>query len=225
MNPPEILFIILLILNVVAYRAKDKKGIRNYFILLAGGSVIQLYFNDPTNKIHSIIYELVLTIVMLRLVATVLGLVSEKFRKNDDFLYLLKCGLVGKLMDIFVFENNFIGMINLYLGFCIVVIVLIVHHFFQYNPVLKIKTFELKLYEFEIIEIPTKLSIGRPFTRKDIELLVIGLYMIWFVVFYRFIPEEIKPDYWIFHQYASLVMAGAFLIIGLLHWRERERII
>ena len=218
MNPSAILFIVLLTLSQIVYWTQGNKGMRDYLTYLAGDTVIQYYLNNP------MIMEIILVIVEIRLLATIMSLVSERWRNNDDFFYSIKCALAGYLIDVLLFQNSYVDVLNIYLGFQLVVFVLTLFYFFVYDPILSIKSYSIKIYGFEILTLPHRLAILREMKMNDYLLLAILIYSIESILIYRFAPQPMTPDYWLIHQYASIIQAGIFLIIGLFYWRYRERI-
>ena len=219
MTPTAILFISLLTLSQIVYWAQGNKGMRDYLTLLVVGTVIQYYIQSP------IVYEIVLVVVELRLLATILSLVSVRWRRNDDFFYSIKCALAGILIDVLLFQNGMVDVINIYLGFQLVVLVLTLFYFFVYDPILKVKAYSFKPFDFEIIRIPYQLSLLRGMKMNDYLLLAILLYSVESILIYRFSPQPMTLEYWSIHQNASIIQAGIFLILGLFYWRKRERII
>lgn len=208
MPPQAIVYIVIVTASQLIYWAQGNKGMSQYLFLLACGTLLQYYWRVE------IVSPVVVSIVEVRLLATVFGIISKRYRHNDEFIRSLKYIFGATLVRIFLVNSDVIGTINLYLSFKIAVLLYIILYFKLYDPI----RFHLKS-GWGALRRP---YLSRRWRMKDSLLAVIGIYVIDFIGFYGYYGSGIR-EHWMFHQISSIVFAGTLLVIGVVYWVKQEQ--
>ena len=202
------MYIIIVTASQLIYWAQGNKGMSQYLFLMACGTLLQYYWR--VDYVPSI----VVSIVEVRLLATVFGIISKRFRHNDEFIRSLKYIFGATVIRIFLVNSDVIDTINLYLSFKVAVLLYVILYFKLYDPI--------RLHFKSGWGVFKRPYLNRKWKMKDSLLAVIGMYAIDFIGFYGYYGSAIR-EHWMFHQVSSIVFAGTLLVIGVVYWAKHKQ--